>query len=86
MEKSDCKPELGNRSTQPFGRFKAVAGFWDAQRLNVPSVPEDTNPKLATGKHQYIVIERYTSIFNKTCPTQGRGADCLFLFRVTRER
>lgn len=37
----------------------------------MPPVPEDTNPELATGKHQYIVIERYTSIFNKTCPTQG---------------
>ena len=64
---------------------KAVARSWDAQRPNVPPVPEDTNPELATGKHQYIVIERYTSIFNETCPTQGERRRLLIPVSELRE-
>ena len=37
----------------------------------MPPVPDDTTPELATGKQLDIANERYTSIFNKTCPTQG---------------
>ena len=71
MEESDCKPELKtSQACLSHDRLKRLRRVRGCSTPECATVPEDTNPELAIGKHQYIVIERYTSIFNKTYPTQ----------------
>ncbi len=55
---SDCKPELKKGCHNHSVVLKQLQPLGTLNARNVPSVPEDTNPELAIGKQQDIVIER----------------------------